>query len=40
MLKGTIMQTEKALTNDRLNIPKVFLKFCIPTIYDFAVISP
>ena len=32
------MQIEKALTNDRLRVSKVFWKFPIPSIYNFAVI--
>ena len=36
-LKGTVMQIEKALINDRLHVPKVSWKFRIPTIYNFAV---
>ena len=38
VLKSTIMQIEKALINDRLNVSKVSWKFRIPTIYNFAVI--
>ena len=35
------MQIEKALiNNDRLCVPKVSLKFRIPTVYNFAVIYP
>ena len=34
------MQYEKALINDRLSVSKVFLKFRIPIIYNFAVIDP
>ena len=34
------MQIEKALINDRLRVSKVSWKFCIPTIYNFAVIYP
>ena len=37
-VKGTVMQIEKALINDRLHVSKVFWKFCIPTISNFAVI--
>ena len=37
-LKGTVMQIEKALMNDRLRVSKEPWKFGIPTIYDFAVI--
>ena len=36
--KGAAMQIEKALINDRLRVSKVSWKFCIPTIYNFAVI--
>ena len=32
------MQIEKVLINDRLRVSEVSWKFCIPTIYDFAVI--
>ena len=32
------MQIEKALKNDCFHVSKVSLKFCIPTIYNFAVI--
>ena len=34
------MQIEKALINDDLRVSKVSRKFCIPTIFDFAVIYP
>ena len=37
-LKGTVMQTEKALINNCLLVSKVFWKFGIPTIYNFTVI--
>ena len=37
-IKGTVMQIEKALINDRLCVLKVSWKFCIPAIYDFAII--
>ena len=41
LFKGTIMKViEKALANDRLRVSKVSLKFCIPTIYNFAVVYP
>ena len=40
ILKGTVMQTEKALLNDHLHIWKVSWKFRIPIIYNFAVIDP
>ena len=36
--KGTVMQIEKTLINDRLHVSKVSRKFDIPTIYNFAVI--
>ena len=39
-VKGTVMQIEKALLNDRLRVLKVSWKFLIPTIYNFAVICP
>ena len=39
-IKGTVMQIEKALTNDRLHVSKVSGKFRIPTIYNFAAICP
>ena len=32
------MQIEKALINDRLRVSKVSWKFCIPAIFNFAVI--
>ena len=38
--KGTVMQMEKALINDRFRVSKVSRKLCIPTIYNFAVIFP
>ena len=37
-IKGTIMQIEEGLRNDRLNVSKVYWKFRIPTVYNFAVI--
>ena len=37
-IKGTVMQIEKALKNDRLCVLKVSWKFCIPAIYYFAII--
>ena len=37
-IKGTVMQTGKALKNDRLRVSKASWKFRIPTIYNFAVI--
>ena len=39
-IKGTVMQIEKALINDRLRVSKVSWKFHIPTIYNFEVIYP
>ena len=39
-IKGTVMQIEKALKNDRLHVLKVSGKFCIPSIYNFATIYP
>ena len=38
LIKGTFMQIEKALINDRLCVSKVYSKCRIPTIYNFAVI--
>ena len=38
VIKGTIMQIEKASINDRLRVSKVSWKLHIPTIYNFAVI--
>ena len=32
------MQIRKALINDHLHVSKLSCKFCIPTIYNFAVI--
>ena len=40
ILKGTVMQLEKALTNDRLRVSKVSGKFRILTVYNFAAIYP
>ena len=40
LIKGTIMQIEKALINDCLCVSKVSWKFHIPTIDNFAVIYP
>ena len=37
---GTVVQIEKALTNDRLRVSKVSGKSRIPTIYNFAAIYP
>ena len=34
-LKGTVMQIENALINDRLRVSKVSRKFRIPSIYNF-----
>ena len=39
-IKGTVMQIEKALINDRLRVSKVSWKLRILTIYSFAVIHP
>ena len=39
-IKGTAMQIEKALKNDRSRVSKVSWKFCTPSIYNFAVIYP
>ena len=39
-IKGTAMQIEKALINNRLCVSKVSWKFRILTIYNFAVIYP
>ena len=39
-IKATVMQIEKAPTNDRLHFSKVSWKFPILTIYNFAVIYP
>ena len=36
--KGTAMQIEKTLINDRLRVLKVSGKFRIPTIFNFAAI--
>ena len=33
-LKGTVMQTENTLINDRLHISKVYCKFDIPNVYN------
>ena len=38
VLKGTVMQIEKALINDRFHVLKAFSKFHIPAIHNFAVI--
>ena len=38
-IKGTVMQIEKALVNDRLRVSKVSCKFYIPIIYNFAVMN-
>ena len=37
--KGTVMQIEKALINDRVRVSKMFSKFRITNICNFAVIS-
>ena len=34
--KGTVMQIEKALKNDRLYLSKIPGKFCVSTIYSFS----
>ena len=39
-VKVTVMQTEKALINDRLRVLKVSWKFLISIIYNFVVIYP
>ena len=36
----TVMQTEKTQINDHLSVSKVFRKFRIPTIFNFALIYP
>ena len=38
LLKGTVIQIEKALINDRLRVSKESWKFRITTIHNFAVI--
>ena len=38
--KGTVMQIEKALINDRLCVSKLSWKLRIPTAYSFTVIYP
>ena len=40
MVKGTVMQIEKVLINDRLHALKASAKFRIPAIHNFAVIYP
>ena len=40
VVKGTVMQIDKALITDRLRVWKVSWKFYIPTINNFAVIYP
>ena len=40
VFKGTVMQIQKTMINDRLRVSKVFWKFHIPTIYNFAIIYP
>ena len=40
MLKGRVVQIEKAQINNHLRVSKVSWKFRIPTIYNFAVIYP
>ena len=39
-IKGTVMQIEKALINDRLCVSKASSKFRSPTFHNFAVIYP
>ena len=39
-IKGTVMQIEKPQINDRLRVWKLSWKFCLPTVYNFAVIYP
>ena len=39
-LKGIVTQIEKAVINYCLHVSKVSSKFCIPNIYNFAVIYP
>ena len=34
-IKGTVMQIEKTLINDRLSVSKVYWNFRIPIIYNF-----
>ena len=36
--KGTVIKIKRGMINDRLHVSKVSWKFCIPTIYNFAVI--
>ena len=38
VFKGIVMKIEKAIINDRLRVSKVWWKFRIPTVYNFAVI--
>ena len=40
LIKGTVMQFEKALINDCLRVSKVSRKFRILAIHNFAVIYP
>ena len=40
ILKGTVMQIEKALNSDHVCLSKVYGKLCIPTIYTFTVVYP
>ena len=40
IINGTVMQIEKALINDCLRVSKVFWKFRILIIYNFALIYP
>ena len=38
VIKDRVMQIERALINDRFCVSKVYVKFRIPTIYNFAAI--
>ena len=40
VIKGTFMQIEKAHIYDCLPVSKLSWKFCVPSIYNFAVIYP
>ena len=40
VIKGTVKQIEKALTNSSLRVSKASRKLRIPAIYSFAVINP
>ena len=39
ILKGTVMQMEKVLINDRIRVSKASWKFRVLILYNFAVIS-